>query len=622
MRHDRALPSRRHARRHGWEDVMGRSVLVAVVWGIACGYVANPASASEISDVFELVEAPRHTAPGRTESTTDGLEGTHATDHLALVGAPLAWARGFDGAGSRVAIIHAGIDGSHPALRGKVIHEVCFSQRGQCRNGSNFEVGPGAAIPCEPTSECSGGTAMASIVAGDGPDYSGVAPGAEIIAVRLGRDTPGGTSPISEPGNLEAALSYLAELHDGLPIATVALSLMRRRDGVVLSYASAAACDAAFPALRAAVEKLREKGIAVVAAAPAVAVAGNLPVPACLSNVTSVGSGDGSLELSDKSAASSFLTLLAPGVEIPVAVPPDRYASVTDSGAAAAQIAGAIAILRQLEPDHSISDLVEVLRGTGTTVSAGEWSLPTLRIDRAVQFLVDVPAGVQISPDERHFLVSKDLGRERWAISYDRTRHTVTGNVFDLDGAAPKFVWCEVLNPVNHDTPRRDETLVLTCAMSDPCGDASCPTSTWTRVGDRLEVPGEFFLPPESTERSREGTVRDASVTGEPSGPSGVQITPDRAHSIVSKALGGQRWLIDLDAAEGSATGNVFDQDGAPPRFLWCGRLDPPAGMEDPAGEIRFECSGADPCTDAACSSSPWQRIGEVSLPTSFFLPP
>lgn len=48
--------------------------------------------------------------------------------------------------------------------------------------------------------------------------------------------------------------------------------------------------------------------------------------------------------------------------------------------------------------------------------------------------------GVRDSRDDAQILVNKDVGNERWAISYDRATGTITGNVFFPDGADPAFI--------------------------------------------------------------------------------------------------------------------------------------------------------------------------------------
>ncbi|MFC4330653.1 S8 family serine peptidase [Streptomyces andamanensis] len=83
------------------------------------------------------------------------------------IGAPTAWAAGYDGTGTKVAVLDTGIDGSHPDLAGQVIAE------------QNFSDSPDTA------DHYGHGTHVASVVAGTGAKsggrYKGVAPGAKLL---------------------------------------------------------------------------------------------------------------------------------------------------------------------------------------------------------------------------------------------------------------------------------------------------------------------------------------------------------------------------------------------------------------------------------------------------------
>ncbi|WP_234438709.1 S8 family peptidase [Streptomyces sp. NRRL S-340] len=83
------------------------------------------------------------------------------------IGAPAAWAAGYDGTGVKVAVLDSGVDKTHPDLAGKVIGE------------QNFTDSPDTA------DHYGHGTHAASVVAGTGAEsggrYKGVAPGAEIL---------------------------------------------------------------------------------------------------------------------------------------------------------------------------------------------------------------------------------------------------------------------------------------------------------------------------------------------------------------------------------------------------------------------------------------------------------
>src|SRR5437763_3481979 len=95
------------------------------------------------------------------------------------IGAPTAWAQGFDGTGVPLAVVDTGIDGTHPDLAGKVQASANFS-------GS----GPGDHV--------GHGTHVASIIAGTGAASGGlrkgVAPGATLLDAKVLSDDGSGLS--------------------------------------------------------------------------------------------------------------------------------------------------------------------------------------------------------------------------------------------------------------------------------------------------------------------------------------------------------------------------------------------------------------------------------------------
>jgi hypothetical protein len=101
---------------------------------------------------------------------------------------------------------------------------------------------------------------------------------------------------------------------------------------------------------------------------------------------------------------------------------------------------------------------------------------------------------------------------------------------------------------------------------------------------------------------------------------SGVQLTPDGRHVLISKdvagASGTERWSITRHLDDGSVTGNVFPSDGGKPSFVFCTQL--AKGTQD----VTLECSGADACIESPCLATQWASLGTISVPTSFLEPP
>jgi hypothetical protein len=108
----------------------------------------------------------------------------------------------------------------------------------------------------------------------------------------------------------------------------------------------------------------------------------------------------------------------------------------------------------------------------------------------------DAKSPVRFTPDGTTILVNKDVGTERWAISLDTERATVSGNVL-IGADDARFLWCGITDALGDPTDLAQQTLVMHCFYGDPCTDvASCASgfSGWHSIGE-VQIPGTFFLP-------------------------------------------------------------------------------------------------------------------------------
>ena len=119
--------------------------------------------------------------------------------------------------------------------------------------------------------------------------------------------------------------------------------------------------------------------------------------------------------------------------------------------------------------------------------------------------------GATLTVDRLNFLVTKDVGLERWSISYAYQPEVtaeggvvnrflnVTGNVYQADGSPPSFVYC---------TPREDSTGTLddpdsvfrfSCSGADACDGTArgCAADAWRTISDDVALQASFFLPPD-----------------------------------------------------------------------------------------------------------------------------
>ena len=98
-----------------------------------------------------------------------------------------------------------------------------------------------------------------------------------------------------------------------------------------------------------------------------------------------------------------------------------------------------------------------------------------------------LPAGLQVTPDDKRTLLSKDVGGERWAITRNLDDNTVTGNVFFPSGGDPIFIYCE-------QTAVDGSNLMFDCSSADRCPVAPCPGDQWAFLAP-VTLPESFFLP-------------------------------------------------------------------------------------------------------------------------------
>jgi hypothetical protein len=116
---------------------------------------------------------------------------------------------------------------------------------------------------------------------------------------------------------------------------------------------------------------------------------------------------------------------------------------------------------------------------------------------------VHAKSPVQVTPDDSAIIVNKTVGTgsnaEQWVLSLSLNDETLSGNVFEVSGAAPTFFFCDVDSPDGFSEPQdlADQTLTFTCSIAAGCSALPCdPDTEWHPLGgDPPTLPGTFFLP-------------------------------------------------------------------------------------------------------------------------------
>lgn len=311
-----------------------------------------------------------------------------------LVQADQAWALGFDGTGTVIAVLDTGVDSTHPFLAGKVVEEACFSggpgATSLCPSGADSQIGPGSGVPCN-VAGCDHGTHVAGIAAGNGAGagqpFSGIAKGAQLMAVQVFSrfDSAADCSPSAPPCVLSfrsdqvAALEQVYMLRQQHNFASVNISI----GGGVFS----SPCDA--DPRKVGIDHLRSVGIATVIASGNDKSKNGISAPACISSAVSVGATSLGDAVSSFSNVGPYLSLLAPGENINSSVPGGGFGTLSGTSMAAPHVAGAWAILKQAHPEATVAKILTALQDTGKLVKdgrkGGKVTKPRIRIAEALR---------------------------------------------------------------------------------------------------------------------------------------------------------------------------------------------------------------------------------------------
>jgi len=300
-------------------------------------------------------------------------------ESVPLIGGDGVHDLGYDGTGFSVAVLDTGVESSHTFFSGRVVGEACFSYLSDCPGGSVEQYGPGSAAPCTySVTDCDHGTHVAGIAAGyDSPTFSGVAPGADIVAVQVFSDVGGAGSYASDQ---MAGLEYVYSVRDTYNVASVNMSI----GGLPHNEF---ACDD--QARKLAIDNLLAAGVATVIAAGNDSEDDLVSTPACISTAVTVGSSDKSDVRSGFSNWGEMVDLVAPGSNIESSVTGGGFDFKGGTSMATPHVAGAWALLKEAYPNAEVRDILAALQYSPTTVSAAGHTYPRIDLDDALALLGD-----------------------------------------------------------------------------------------------------------------------------------------------------------------------------------------------------------------------------------------
>ncbi|MEU9200089.1 S8 family serine peptidase [Streptomyces sp. NPDC048332] len=338
--------------------------------------VALKAGKDGAAAFWQDVSAPRSRAAAPLKKLwLDGKVKATLDRSTKQVHAPEAWAEGYDGKGTKVAVLDTGVDAGHPDLVNRV------------EAAENFTDSPD-------TADRQGhGTHTASTVGGSGAASQGrkkgVAPGTGLLIGKVLNDGGSGLS------------SWI--------IAGMQWAVDQKADVVSMSLGNSEIGDCADPLAQAAQELSRNThSLFVIAAGNAGAGTGTVSSPGCAPGVLTVGAvdrDDTTAQFSSRGPVAVTHTLkpeiAAPGVDISAASAGGRgvyaYRSMSGTSMATPHVAGAAAIVRQSHPDWTAQQikaaLVSSARTGGKVAGADETGAGVLDVHAAVhQKVLSAPA--------------------------------------------------------------------------------------------------------------------------------------------------------------------------------------------------------------------------------------
>ncbi|MFF2097615.1 S8 family serine peptidase [Streptomyces sp. NPDC058202] len=458
-------------------------------------------------ELWDAVTNGDRTASGIAHVWLDGVRKASLDKSVPQIGAPTAWAAGYDGKGVKIAVLDTGIDATHPDLKDQVIAAKNFS------------------TSADATDKFGHGTHVASIAAGTGAKsggtYKGVAPGAKLLNGKvLGDDGSGDDSQIL--AGMEWAAEQGADVvnlslggGDTPEIDPLEAEVNKLSETKGILFAIAAGNDGDFG----------EQTVGSPGSAAAALTVGAVDDKDKLASFSSRGPGlDGQIKPDVTAPGVDITAAAAPGslIDQEVGEKPPGYLTISGTSMATPHVAGAAAILKQEHPDWTYADLKGALTGSakGGKYTPFEQGSGRIQVDKAIkQSVIADPSSVS-------------FGLQQWP-------HT------DDTPVAKQLTY--------RNLGTKDVTLKLAVAGTNPKGQAA-PAGFFKLGATTVTVPAGGKASVDMTVNTKLGGTTDGAYS--------AYVTATGAGQTVRTAAAVQREVESYDV-----TLKFLDREGKPAQY-------------------------------------------------------
>jgi hypothetical protein len=327
------------------------------------------------------------------------------------------------GKGVSVAVMDTGVDYNSPLLGGG------FGPGHKVIAGHDF-----VDNDSDPMDTFGHGTEVAGVIAANqfqinGQTYQGIAPGANIVALRVSN----GSDPVTD-ATILSALQWIEQNYKTYNIASVNFSF----------GAGSFTGDETHAGVSTEYKKLSDLGILFVSPTGNGGTSDGQGInwPAADPSVTAVGSVGTSDQISDFTQRGSNLDLLAPGENVGTTMKGGTTGLVTLSSFSSPAVAGAAALLKQVDPFLKGQDELSILRASGVehidTTFGSRQFYPRINLESAIALAYHRAVDLNSDVGTSNGSTSSDLAYDAQGVLhfayYDQAMHTIKYATRDTSG--------------------------------------------------------------------------------------------------------------------------------------------------------------------------------------------